>query len=120
MKEGAEEEEEATVDRLTKCDHFPIIGSARALHFLSEESYRSASKLLRTLQDDIRSANATKTTLDAWCKEVYLLTFGANSPFRKLYLLSWLLVISYKLAPRDNHRTTSVDAQTYKIAEAIS
>ena len=49
-------------------------------------------KLLRSLQDDIRSANATQTTLDAWLEKVYSPTFGT---------ISRLMAISYMLATKD-------------------
>ena len=85
---------EAITDRLIKCEQIPILGSACTLRYLFQETQRYTSKLLRSLQDDIRSANATQITLDAWLEYIYYSTVGTNSPSRNLYLASWLLVIS--------------------------
>ena len=43
-----------------------IFGSACCLPELSQEADRFAFKLLRSLQDDIRSANTTQTTINTW------------------------------------------------------
>ena len=56
----------AITDRLTKCEQILSLCSACTLHYLSQKTHRYASKLLRSLHDDIRSANATRTALNTW------------------------------------------------------
>ena len=81
-EKGAEAEEGAITDRLTECEQIPILGCACSLHYLSQEIHRHTFKLFRSLQDDMRSANAVQTTLDPWLEQVYSPTFGTNSPSR--------------------------------------
>ena len=55
MKERSVAEEEATTDTLIKFEKIPILGSACTLHYRSQETHRTASKILRSLQGNIRT-----------------------------------------------------------------
>ena len=55
-KVGAEAEEKEVTDRFTKLEKIILLGSACCLLDMSQETYRSAFKILRSLQDAIRSA----------------------------------------------------------------
>ena len=59
-KEGVEAEEKDVTNRNTNLEKIIILGCACCLLYLSQETHRSAFKLLRSLQDDIRSTNITQ------------------------------------------------------------
>ena len=64
-KEGVAAEEKVFTDRFTKMKKSTILGSACCVLDLSQGTHRSAIKLLRSLQDEIRSANTTQSAIDA-------------------------------------------------------
>ena len=75
---------DAITDRLNKFEQIPSLGCTCTLRYLSPETHRYTSELLRSLHDDICGANAAQTTIDAID---LILTVSTNSPSIKLYLL---------------------------------